>query len=250
MNTEHAIRPLHAALPEPVQSAIGAHRIVLVVSPITDVGLITRWLAQQGQEYCRLELSMGSPTSRAQFEQLRHATRWTCLPQIFIDGEFIGGTEQFFHVVGSSAPTALTGTVHTTRARWLGYAGLIPFFSLALLSLTAPASLAQWATQALMAYGAVILSFVGALHWARGLDSSDAATSAGLLTVSVMPALVAWLALLLPVAFGLVLLAAGFALLYAYDRNAWRWRSWFLSMRSHLTAGAVGSLMIVWLGAA
>ena len=52
-------------------------------------------------------------------------------------------------------------------ARLLGYGGLIPFAALAALALGSSQS-AAW-IHALIAYGAVILSFVGALHWAFGM---------------------------------------------------------------------------------
>lgn len=250
MNIDNAVRPLRTELPEQVQSAIANNRVVLVVSPITELGLVTRWLSQQGQDYCRVELSMRSPAARASYEKLRRATRCSSLPQIFIDGQFIGGTEQFFDAVEQGGERTSTAKEHSTPARWLGYGGLIPFFALSLLTLIGSEAVSGWANQALMAYGAVILSFVGALHWTRGLDAGNSSDAARLLSVSVIPALLAWTALLLPAHAGLLLLAAGFGLLYAYDRTAWRLSPWFLSLRSHLTAGAVGSLMVVWLGSA
>lgn len=250
MNTPEFTRPIETDLPEPVRSAIAEHRIVLVASPITDLGLITRWLARRGLDYSRLELSMRSPASRADYEQLRRATRWRSLPQIFIDGNFIGGTEQFFDGLARETAATPATTDLSPWARGLGYAGLIPFMALALLALFGQDTLAAWALHALMAYGAVILSFIGALHWTRGLDADDARTATRLLAVSVLPALLGWIALLLPVPSGLAVLAAGFVLVYAYDRQAWQWRPAFLSLRTQLTAGAVGSLIMVWLGGA
>lgn len=241
---------IESDLPQPVRSAIADHRIVLVASPITDLGLITRWLAQRGLDYCRVELSMRSPESRADYEQLRRATRWRSLPQIFIDGNFIGGTEQFFDTLAGDAAATPANADVSPWARGLGYAGLIPFMALALLALIAQETVAAWAIHALMAYGAVILSFIGALHWTRGLDADDARTATRLLAVSVLPALLGWIALLLPMHSGLAVLAVGFVLVYAYDRQAWQWRPAFLSLRTHLTAGAVGSLVVVWLGGA
>lgn len=47
--------------------------------------------------------------------------------------------------------------------RWLGAAGLLPYFGLAALSWL-PGVPQSMVTQALLGYGAVILSFVGALH--------------------------------------------------------------------------------------
>ena len=42
---------------------------------------------------------------------------------------------------------------------WLGYGGLLPFVALAAVGLWAPGT--PWWSAALLAYGAVILSFVG-----------------------------------------------------------------------------------------
>jgi hypothetical protein len=50
-----------------------------------------------------------------------------------------------------------------TPVAWLGYGGLLPFVALAGVGWWAPAT-PLWST-ALLGYGAVILSFVGALHW-------------------------------------------------------------------------------------
>ena len=47
---------------------------------------------------------------------------------------------------------------------WLGYGGLLPFVGLAALAGFDPHHLLAW-SDALVGYGAVILSFIGALHW-------------------------------------------------------------------------------------
>ena len=49
-------------------------------------------------------------------------------------------------------------------AAWLGFGGLLPFIGLALTAFVDRHHGIVWA-DALVAYGAVILSFVGALHW-------------------------------------------------------------------------------------
>lgn len=72
----------------------------------------------------------------------------------------------------------------------LGYGGLLPFGLGALGLLFMPTGHALWQTL-LLAYAAIILSFVGALHWgfAMGADASDAP---GLYSWSVVPALLGW----------------------------------------------------------
>ena len=47
---------------------------------------------------------------------------------------------------------------------WLGYGGLVPFVGLLSIVLVDPHHGLVWA-DAMVAYGAIILGFVGALHW-------------------------------------------------------------------------------------
>jgi len=77
-------------------------------------------------------------------------------------------------------------------AAWMGYLGLLPFFATALGVWIGPVWLAGW----LLAYGAIILSFVGAIHW--GLVMGRGEASAAVFQASVVPALVGWAALLVP----------------------------------------------------
>jgi hypothetical protein len=97
-------------------------------------------------------------------------------------------------------------------ALWLGLAGLLPFLGTALAAQLGPDSLRPAALAALLGYGAVILSFLGAVHWGFALraapGSAEAAATPLRLVFGVTPSLIAWVALLLPVAPGLALLAA------------------------------------------
>ena len=94
---------------------------------------------------------------------------------------------------------------------WLGLAGLLPFLGTALLAWTAPEDWRGVALYALAAYGAVILSFLGAVHWGLALraPSAEAGAMAPRLGLGVLPSLVGWVALLLPPLPGLLLLALG-----------------------------------------
>lgn len=96
-------------------------------------------------------------------------------------------------------------------ALWLGLAGLLPFLATAVLSWTAPGEWADIALFALSAYGAVILSFLGAVHWGLALRAPDAeaAATAPRLGLGVVPSLLAWGALLLPAGPDLLVLALG-----------------------------------------
>lgn len=102
--------------------------------------------------------------------------------------------------------------MHMTASRtaWLlGLAGLLPFAASALGSHTAPDSWQGFARGALIAYGAVILSFLGAVHWGFALRAppEEQPFAPARLVFGVAPALLAWIALLLPDVFSLTLLA-------------------------------------------
>ena len=139
--------------------------------------------------------------------------------------------------------SVLTGDAPVTQdsRRWsrrLGYAGLLPFAPALILFWIDSASLRAALENAVLAYAAVILAFVGALHWHAGLHAASARESTGRLVFSVLPALLAWVALLLEPAPGFALLIAGFLAAYGFDR---RWPPGdrdFLSLRRRLTAGA------------
>jgi hypothetical protein len=77
---------------------------------------------------------------------------------------------------------------------WLGYGGLLPFVGLAAFSWLGPPVLPIDAAASLRAYGAVILSFVGALHWgfAMNLAGLDAPSRDRLYVWSVVPSLLAF----------------------------------------------------------
>jgi hypothetical protein len=94
---------------------------------------------------------------------------------------------------------------HTLPApAWLlGPAGLLPFGGLALLSALGE----PWAPFALLAYGATILAFLGAVHW--GLALADGRAAWGRMGLGVVPALIGWVALLLPEPSGLLVVALG-----------------------------------------
>ena len=64
----------------------------------------------------------------------------------------------------------------------------------------------------LLSYGAVILSFLGGLHWGRVITSPNAngRPDSTWLIWSVCPSLLGWVALLLPVKVGAMVLSLGF----------------------------------------
>lgn len=138
-------------------------------------------------------------------------------------------------------------------ARLLGPAGLIPFAGLAI------GVWAGWpsAGPALAAYGATILAFLGAVHWGLALAAPVAApmdapgreqaVEWGRLGLGVVPALVAWVALLLPLATGLALLAGGIlatAIAETMAARAGLVPRAYLGLRWLLSTGAATALLL------
>lgn len=130
-------------------------------------------------------------------------------------------------------------------AKFLGYSGLAPFIGLALATWLLQGPRQAQAVFALLAYGATILSFVGAIHW--GLAMRDARDPpAALLLWGVLPSLAAWAALLWGASGGLFLLAAGLWACWMVDRSVYRrlgLHGW-LAMRLVLTTMASLSCLV------
>jgi len=128
-------------------------------------------------------------------------------------------------------------------ARWLGFAGLIPFVAAAAAGIVPAAPLHDLALQALLAYGAVILSFLGGIRWGLAVAKADPAAMSVHLCVSVLPALLGWSALLVPSSTGLILLALGFAAMLLADLRLTMAPPWYRSLRLPLSAGALAALL-------
>lgn len=130
-------------------------------------------------------------------------------------------------------------------ARWLGFAGAIPFVAGAFASLPVAGALRPWGLPLLLDYGAIILSFMGGVHWGAAMMRGDA--DVGSLGRSVASALVALPAALIGGAAGLLLLAAGFLGLLLYDEQETRigrLPKWYPDLRRPLTAIVAVSLLV------
>ena len=130
---------------------------------------------------------------------------------------------------------------------WLGYGGLLPFVGLAILAYALP-DRASMSSAALVGYGAVILSFVGALHWGVALSSPrlEPRLRRRAFVWSVVPALLAWPATLMADGAACLLLVVGFALHMAQDLKlaaAAALPAWYLPLRWRLTLVASACLL-------
>lgn len=81
----------------------------------------------------------------------------------------------------------------------LGLAGLIPFLGFGVLSLGPQG---EQGVLGLAAYAAVILAFLGGVHWGFALPEPSAHGRTARLVLGVVPSLAGWLALLLVIASG------------------------------------------------
>lgn len=128
---------------------------------------------------------------------------------------------------------------------WLGYGGLLPFVALALACVLDGA--VPWRF-ALLSYGALILAFVGALHWGVALSAnalSERQRNACFIW-SIVPALLAWATFFMAPGVASALLAAGFGAHYLQDRQLARHAGlppWYLPLRLRLTVVACLSLL-------
>jgi hypothetical protein len=141
--------------------------------------------------------------------------------------------------------TAFT-TLSPSRFTALGYGGLLPFVALTLLFFWAD-EYRDFLSVALVSYGAVILSFVGALHWgfAMMLQGLLANERQERLVWSVIPALIGWVSMLLPVPWGCLVLAFGFIGHLWQDRKLVNIvPGWYWPMRVRLTILASLCLVI------
>ena len=216
---------------EPLFAGPGA---VVFHSSLTDLDDMPAAFAAAGIECRQVQMGMGSADNRDLFYRLRQHTGHETLPQVFVDGHFVGGLAQARHWLADHDQQG------AAAARILGYAGLLPFLLALLVMLVSPV----FGTRMMLAYAAVILSFVGAIHWGLALERRHQAATT--FVASILPALLAWLALLMPSMAGLLTLSAGLLLWRGWERlgSPPAVPSWFRRLRNHLTAGAVLALLV------
>lgn len=136
-----------------------------------------------------------------------------------------------------------------SAAAWLGGLGIIPFAGLSLATPFAADGLQVKLLFALMAYGAIILSFLGGIHWGLAIGAAPQTDNTLLrrIALSIVPSLVAWAALLAPSSIGFLVLAAVFVAMLLVDIRASRLHeapAWYPKLRWPLSCGAVAALLL------
>lgn len=113
--------------------------------------------------------------------------------------------------------TSLPAGAPPAFALRLGYAGLLPFFLGAALVWLVHDELRPHVLAGLSAYAAVIVSFLGGIHWGAAFQRSE--TGHGAYVWGVVPSLVAWVAVMMPPDAGLVIHGAMLVVCYLVDRR-------------------------------
>ena len=143
-----------------------------------------------------------------------------------------------------SSPAPSVASSPDTTALRLAYAGLLPFVLGALLLWAVRADVQAYVALALSAYAALVLSFLGGIHWGLAMRQPHAARAG--LVWGVVPSLVAWPAALMPPDAGLVILGAMLVVTYAVDRRLYpaHGAAAWLMLRFRLSAVAALSCFI------
>ena len=231
-------------------------RVVLLASSLTDLREVEQRLDHAGISHTALRWSMASGADRSAFHTFTEHTGARHLPQCYLDGQHVGGTLELYKALGLTTPVGSgSGERLIGMARVLGYAGLIPFLVGGLLVML-------WGHGPLggldpvlwvCGYAAVILSFIGAVHWGVALAGPVGPIKAHvMLGLSVVPALIAWVALLIlpQSAAAVLLLCVSFMGWWFYERlvpGKHVLARWYVRLRLQLSTVAALTLFVVWL---
>lgn len=85
-----------ADAPPDLAELIGSARVVVFRSGLTDTRMLLHWLQREGIDHREVTMGMGSGVERDRFHRLRGWTGWPYLPQIFVDGVFVGGADELY----------------------------------------------------------------------------------------------------------------------------------------------------------
>lgn len=123
----------------------------------------------------------------------------------------------------------------------LGFAGVLPFFFMPFLGfILGDPQYYEWQRF----YAAVILSFMGGTHWGMAVVryKSHSFGDPAAFIISVTPALIAWVSLLLPGFYTDLVLIGGFIFMRAADYSA-ELPSWYQRLRTILTVIVIACLI-------
>lgn len=230
---------------EALKSEVASAPVVVFAARLTDVRPLVRCLDQVRLEHRVVTLSMADPALRERFHVLEEWTGWGTLPQVFVDRRFIGGAQDLL------AHPRLQGTVPASGF-WIGWAGVLPLIIALGGYWFGPGRWRADFASLFIAYGAVILTFVGAVHWGLVLGQAAGPDGERRMIASGVPAVAACIALLLPVPAAAWLLFAAFAGFRIWETMAGVARplpEWYRRLRTRLTVAVAALLLIFALAA-
>ena len=231
-----------------IQSLIETTKVVVVGSKQSDTRRIEQVLEGQFDDISIQRLNMEQSENKSTLKSLQQLSGWSNLPMIYINGEMIGGEWELTSQQQLGVNTCGRSTHGFSNI--IGYCGLIPFVGLSVwYTMTTNAQQASFILSALIAYAAIILSFVGAIHWGRSLHEPHMVKSNLLQLISVIPTLLGWVALLVPAQVGLMILITSFFLIYLFDRIQYKELYWMQKIRFNLSMGVIFTLLISLLAA-
>ena len=128
-----------------------------------------------------------------------------------------------------------TRSYPSLTARGIGYSGLIPFVFLGAMSIFLHGTHQSIISFGLLAYGATIISFLGAIHW--GLAMRDVQPDRIAIAWGVTPSLLAWGSLIVDTHWGLAIQFIALWICFFVDFKSYPkfGVSQWLSMRLQLT---------------
>lgn len=214
-----------AVWPDEISTALERHEVVAITSGLTDLREAEALLEQRlPGRWLRIEWGMGSASNRARFHEVQQASGFPMLPMFIGRDGLIGGVPELREHLGIAPavhgqPSTLSHDDRTILFNTLGYGGLIPFAFFGIAAWFGPSEWQSFALHALAVYAAVILSFLGAVHWGLSLvDRGHRVLVFSGPAWAVIPSILAWVALLLPKTPALLVLLLLFPLLLWVDR--------------------------------
>src|SRR5690554_8199186 len=129
-------------------------------------------------------------------------------------------------------------------------AALVPFGTGALGLWVIPEGWRVWVMEELLAFAAVMLAFMGAIHWGLAMRADESSPDAPIqLGLSVIPPLLGWFALSLPIDFAIPVFFFAFGTLYFADIWAVKQGlapAWYTALRRPISLVIISSMIVAW----
>lgn len=132
----------------------------------------------------------------------------------------------------------------------IAMAALVPFVTGALGLWVTPEAWREWVMRELLAFAAVVLAFMGAIHWGLAMRADESSEGAPMqLGLSVIPPLLGWLALSLPTNLAIPVFFFAFGTLYFADIWAVKQGlapAWYTRLRRPASLVIIASMIVAW----